>query len=96
MAEYNILGVDIGGTKCAVIYGRESDGELTIVEKVKFPTTRVDETIARIVAETESLMSRHGPKIPHRSESVVAVRSTVEPEWSCHRRICRAGTGFQL
>lgn len=60
MAEYNILGVDIGGTKCAVIYGRESDGALTIVEKVKFPTTRVDETIARIVAETESLMSRHG------------------------------------
>ena len=59
MAEYNILGVDIGGTKCAVIYGRESDGALTIVEKVKFPTTRVDETIARIVAETESLMSRH-------------------------------------
>ncbi|HIW19162.1 MAG TPA: ROK family protein, partial [Candidatus Alistipes pullicola] len=60
MAEYNILGVDIGGTKCAVIYGRESDGELTIVEKVKFPTTGVDETIARIIAETESLMSRHG------------------------------------
>ena len=55
MAEYNILGVDIGGTKCAVIYGRESDGELTIVEKVKFPTAGVDETIARIVVDRNQL-----------------------------------------
>lgn len=40
----NILGVDIGGTKCAVIYGQKEGDTLHLVEKVKFPTTSVDET----------------------------------------------------
>ena len=44
----NILGVDIGGTKCAVIYGQKEGDTLHLVEKVKFPTTSVDETIANI------------------------------------------------
>ena len=37
----NILGVDIGGTKCAVIYGQKEGDTLHLVEKVKFPTTSV-------------------------------------------------------
>ena len=36
----NILGVDIGGTKCAVIYGQKEGDTLHLVEKVKFPSTR--------------------------------------------------------
>ena len=56
----NILGVDIGGTKCAVIYGQKEGDTLHLVEKVKFPTTSVDETIANICSEIEQMMGRHG------------------------------------
>ena len=52
----NILGVDICGTKCAVIYGQKEGDTLHLVEKVKFPTTSVDETIANICSEIEQMM----------------------------------------
>ncbi len=38
------LGIDIGGTKCAVVLGDENG----IVKKIKFPTTTYGETISRI------------------------------------------------
>ena len=60
MGQENLLGIDIGGTKCAVIYGQREDDKLYIIEKVKFPTTKVDETISRICSELEMLMKRHG------------------------------------
>lgn len=44
-------GIDIGGTKCAVITG-DSNG---IVDKVKFDTTTVDETIENIIKGVEKL-----------------------------------------
>lgn len=56
----NILGVDIGGTKCAVIYGVDTDGSLEIVDKVKFATTKVDTTIAEILDELKKMCARHG------------------------------------
>ena len=56
----NLLGIDVGGTKCAVIYGVDTDGSLEIVDKVKFATTKVDETIARILSELKAMASRHG------------------------------------
>lgn len=34
----NILGLDIGGTKCAVIIGKSENGELTVFEKEVFKT----------------------------------------------------------
>lgn len=46
------LGFDIGGTKCAVVRGNEH-GE--VLEKVKFPTTSVDETLERIFEAAEKL-----------------------------------------
>lgn len=46
------LGIDIGGTKCAVVLG---DGEGNLLEKVKFPTTSVAETLERILSEAEKL-----------------------------------------
>lgn len=46
------IGIDIGGTKCAVVLG---DGEGNILEKVKFPTTTVTETLERILTEAEKL-----------------------------------------
>ena len=56
----NLLGIDIGGTKCAVIYGIDTDGVLEIADKVKFATTGVDETIARILSEVKAMAQRHG------------------------------------
>jgi glucokinase len=55
----NILGVDIGGTKCAVIYGIYEDGEVTIADKIKFPTTEVKETIEEIIASLKTIMQRN-------------------------------------
>ncbi len=42
----NYTGVDIGGTKCAIILA-DQDG--TILNKIKFPTATVNETIAGII-----------------------------------------------
>jgi glucokinase len=55
----NLIGIDIGGTKCAVIYGIQDNGNLTIVDKQKFPTTSVNETIHTILEETDRMMSIH-------------------------------------
>ncbi len=55
----NLLGVDIGGTKCAVIFGQKEADTLEIVEKVKFPTTDVIDTIGRICDELKQLMDRN-------------------------------------
>ena len=60
MMTENLLGIDIGGTKCAVIYGKQEGDSLRIVEKVKFATTDVHETIAQICTELLAMMSRHG------------------------------------
>ena len=53
----NLLGIDVGGTKCAIIYGIKENDELHIIDKKKFDTTTVDETIDRILCETEKMMN---------------------------------------
>ena len=45
-------GIDIGGTKCAVISGSAETG---IRDKIKFATTNVDETIENIIKTAEKL-----------------------------------------
>lgn len=59
MVKDNMLGVDIGGTKCAVNYGYKEGVELHLIDKDKFPTTTLDETIGRILASVESMMKAH-------------------------------------
>lgn len=58
----NIIGFDIGGTKCAVTLGRTSgDGQPPeIIEKVKFPTEvgKPYETLDKFMAETDGILSR--------------------------------------
>ena len=44
-------GIDIGGTKCAVIVGDECG----IKEKIRFDTTDVDETLGNIINVTEKI-----------------------------------------
>ncbi len=57
--EENLLGIDIGGTKCAVIYGRKKGSDLQIVDKTKFETTTVDVTIENMISETQRMMMKH-------------------------------------
>ena len=49
------IGIDIGGTKCAVVLG---DGEGNILEKMKFPTTDVTETIENILAGADQMKEK--------------------------------------
>lgn len=55
----NLLGIDIGGTKCAITYGRCEGNDVEIVDKVRFDTTEVNETISNLLNETEKLMQHH-------------------------------------
>lgn len=56
----NLIGIDIGGTKCAVIYGRMDGNSLEIVDKIKFPTAEAGPTLENIKRHTAELMSRCG------------------------------------
>ena len=58
--ESNLLGIDIGGTKCAVIYGVQKNENLMLVYKKRFSTTNVDETIETILSGIEEIMKIHG------------------------------------
>ena len=49
------LGIDIGGTKCALVLGDES-GE--VQKKVRFETTDKDTTLTRIFAEADALIAQ--------------------------------------
>lgn len=57
------LGIDIGGTKCALVLGRK-DG--TIVEKIKFATEDVQTMLEKILQTAEELAK----KSPEKVESV--------------------------
>lgn len=46
------LGIDIGGTKCAVVRGNEKG---QVIEKIKFPTTDVNETLENIFSAAEKI-----------------------------------------
>ncbi|HBX44983.1 ROK family protein [Limibacterium fermenti] len=55
----NLLGIDIGGTKCAVIYGIKENNTIAIVDKIIFETTNVHETINNICESTTKIMTKH-------------------------------------
>ena len=52
-------GIDIGGTKCAVIFGIDTDGVISIADKVRFDTADVQTTIGRILSELKGMCARH-------------------------------------
>jgi len=55
----NLIGIDIGGTKCAVTHGISDGGKIEIVDKLKFDTTQVDETVANLLEATSTIMRQH-------------------------------------
>jgi glucokinase len=56
--ERKLLGIDIGGTKIAIIYARENAG-IEIVDKIVFPTTNVDDTINSIFSHLQQIMEKY-------------------------------------
>lgn len=56
-----LIGIDIGGTKTAVVYARETDGhEIQIVDKASFATLDVKATIDGIYRLIDELIKRNG------------------------------------
>ncbi len=60
MSQRSLLGVDIGGTKCAVILGvSSSNNEIEIKDKISFQTTDVNDTISNIKSSIREILSRN-------------------------------------
>lgn len=55
----NIIGVDVGGTKCAITYGKVSDAHIHILDKVSFQTTGCTETISEIKKTILEVLDRN-------------------------------------
>lgn len=55
----NIIGVDVGGTKCAVTYGEQDGNAVCIRDKECFATTDVHQTIEQLKAAIRTLMERN-------------------------------------
>lgn len=55
----NILGVDIGGTKCAVTFGKKNGDEIEIIDKLSFPTMSCQETIEHLESSIHEVMHRN-------------------------------------
>lgn len=49
------LGIDIGGTKCAVTLGNDNGN---VIEKERFLTTSVNETIENIIFYAKKIIAR--------------------------------------
>lgn len=55
-----LVGVDIGGTKCAVTIGALQDEDIVILDKEGFPTTGVNQTIQDIKDTIRAVLKRNG------------------------------------
>lgn len=55
-----LIGVDIGGTKCAITLGLSKGDGIEIRDKIGFPTTDVEDTIANIKATIKDILERNG------------------------------------
>lgn len=55
----NLIGIDIGGTKCAVSYGCREGDRLVVVDKDRFATTEVNETIEHICQSVSKMLEKH-------------------------------------
>ena len=55
----NLIGIDIGGTKCAVSYGCKECDSLVVVDKDRFDTTELNETIEHICQSVSKMLEKH-------------------------------------
>ncbi len=56
----NLLGIDIGGTKCAVIHGVLDGDTISIAHKIRFATSSASETIVNLLKAVEAMMLEQG------------------------------------
>ena len=57
-----LIGLDIGGTKCAVIYGETDGNNLTIIDKTGFPTETnlgLNHTLEAIYRNIDLIINKH-------------------------------------
>ena len=54
------IGLDIGGTKCAVTLGITDGKDIEIKDKARFETVEVGETIRLIKASIKEVLGRNG------------------------------------
>ena len=54
------IGIDIGGTKCAVVRGVMRGGEIAVLDKVKFPTEDFSTTLSKIFSAVENMLPADG------------------------------------
>ena len=59
----NLIGLDIGGTKCAVVLGRESEAGVMILDRIAFPTVSCAETIAALKEQIRVIIKRNGLEV---------------------------------
>ncbi|NOU96100.1 ROK family protein [Paenibacillus sp. LMG 31456] len=63
-----LAGIDIGGTKCAVSLGIQTDDQVRIIAKRRFLTlASSDSTIERLVSDLEELLHEHAAEGPIRA-----------------------------
>jgi len=55
----NLIGLDIGGTKCAVTYGVNTGADIMIRDKIRFITTNVEETLHNILNAIDAIVDRN-------------------------------------
>ena len=72
MARY--IGIDVGGTKCAVSLGNE---RAEVLESVRFPTAGPEETVARILDEAAALMAKSAEAV---RTAGISCGSPLDPE----------------
>lgn len=82
-----IVGIDIGGTKCAAVLGKGTlkPGEeaIEIIERVSFPTMQEngpDQVIARICIEIKQLLGRHNEDIANISSIGISCGGPLDGE----------------
>ncbi|MFS0613435.1 ROK family protein [Lederbergia ruris] len=55
-----LAGLDIGGTKCAVILGKLIEGQIEILERIAFPTPGApDQSIQKMIESLDGLIEKH-------------------------------------
>jgi glucokinase len=55
-----LAGLDIGGTKCAVVLGKEDEHGIQLIDKISFPTPETPEmALSQMMFELEQLLTNH-------------------------------------
>ena len=58
-----LLGVNIGGTKTAVVLGQRKGDGINVADKILFPTEGKDNTISKILSSMDALIEKHGAEV---------------------------------